>query len=114
RHLAIVMSGVNFIDVAGAEALAQMARRYRGRNGAIYLIGTNSYVMEVLERGGYLASIGEHNVFASKTHGLREIYRRLDYSICAECKLNVFVECRRKGRQEPVVVEEVAGEDMAA
>ncbi|MEZ5840754.1 MAG: SulP family inorganic anion transporter [Hyphomicrobiales bacterium] len=101
RHIAIVMSGVNFIDVAGAEALAEMARRFRGRNGAVYLIGANSYVMGLLKRGGYLASIGERNVFSSKTHALREIYRRLDYSVCRDCQLNVFIECRRKGRQEP-------------
>ena len=59
RHLAIIMTGVNFADIAGAEALAQMARHYRSRGGSLYLIGVNSAVLEFLERGGYLdASAG--------------------------------------------------------
>ena len=53
RHLAIVMTGVNFIDVAGAEALAQMARRYRERGDCLYLLGANLIVIELLRKGRY-------------------------------------------------------------
>ncbi|MFY9640715.1 MAG: SulP family inorganic anion transporter [Rhodomicrobium sp.] len=106
RHLAIIMTGVNFADIAGAEALAQMARRYHDRGASLYLIGTNDVVLGLLEKGRYLDVIGRRNVFSSKTAAFRYIYSRLDYDICRDCKLRVFVECARKGKQEPAVVEE--------
>ncbi len=108
RHLAIIMAGVNFADIAGAEALAQMARHYRSQGGALYLIGLNSTVLDILKRGGYLDVIGKQNIFTSKTAALRYIYTKLDYDICQSCKLRVFVECARKGKQEPAVLEEAA------
>ncbi len=108
QHLAIIMAGVNFADIAGAEALAQMARHYRSQGGALYLIGLNSAVLDILERGRYLDVIGRQNVFTSKTAAFRYIYTKLDYDFCRNCKLRVFVECARKGKQEPAVLEETA------
>ncbi len=101
KHLLIVMQGVSFIDVAGAEALMQMARRYQARGGGLYLIRPNQRVLELLERGHYLDEIGKENVFSSKTTALRTVYRHLDYSACRECGLRVFLECARMGKQEP-------------
>jgi sulfate permease, SulP family len=102
KHLLIVMQGVNFIDVAGAEALVQMAKRYQARGGGLYLIRTNKRVLDLLERGGYLDEIGRKNVFFSKTPALRTVYRHLDYDMCKSCGLKVFVECARMGKQEPL------------
>jgi SulP family sulfate permease len=101
KHLLIVMQGVNFIDVAGAEALVAMARRYRARGGGLYLIRPKDPVVELLERGHYLDEIGRANVFQSKTTALRTIYRELDYSMCRDCGMKVFLECARFGKQEP-------------
>ncbi len=106
RHLAVIMAGVNFADIAGAEALAQMARRYRERGGCLYLIGTNNFVLELLEKGRYIEIIGRQNVFWSKTAAFRYIYTRLDYDLCRSCSLRVFVECARKGKQEPALEKE--------
>ena len=108
HHLAIIMTGVNFADIAGAEALAQMARHYRERGGCLYLIGLNGTVLDLLEKGRYLDVIGRQNVFRSKTAAFRYIYTRLDYDFCRDCPLRVFVECARKGKQEPAVLEEEA------
>ncbi|MEJ2229332.1 MAG: SulP family inorganic anion transporter, partial [Alphaproteobacteria bacterium] len=102
KHLAIVMAGVNFIDVAGAEALAQMALRYKKHGGGLYLIGVNNFVMQVLERGDYIKSIGREKIFFSKTRALRHIYTQLNYEMCKTCKLRVFVECSRLGIPEPL------------
>jgi sulfate permease, SulP family len=106
KHLLIVMQGVNFIDVAGAEALVQMAKRYQARGGGLYLIRTNKRVLDLLERGGYLDEIGRKNVFFSKTPALRTVYRYLDYEMCKSCGLKVFVECARMGKQEPLEEDE--------
>jgi sulfate permease, SulP family len=101
KHLLIVMQAVNFIDVAGAEALVAMAKRYRARGGSLGLIRPKERVLELLERGGYMDEIGQENVYQSKTKALREVYRRLDYTMCRTCGLKVFLECARLGKQEP-------------
>lgn len=100
-HLIIVMSGVNFIDVTGAETLVQMAKRFHARGGGIYLIKPKDAVIERLERGGYIDGFGRKNIFDSKTDALRTVYRYLDYDKCRTCRGSVFVECRRMGKQEP-------------
>jgi SulP family sulfate permease len=102
KHLAIVMSGVNFVDIAGAEALVQMAERRRALGGGLYLIRAKDQVLEFLERGGYVDTIGRDNVFTSKTDALRTLYRKFDYDECRSCGLHVFVECVRMGKQEPL------------
>lgn len=101
RFLMIVMSGVNFVDVAGAEALTQMAKRWRDRGGGLYLIRVKDRVMELLERGGYMEEIGRDHVFSSKTEAIRTLYRYFDYNECVTCGRRVFVECARMGKQEP-------------
>lgn len=101
KHLAIVMSGVNFVDVAGAEALAQTAGRLRARGGGLYMIRMKDEARDRLRRGGYLDLIGEENLFDSKTQALRTIYARLDHQRCGSCGRRVFVECVRAGRAEP-------------
>ncbi|MFN3076491.1 MAG: STAS domain-containing protein, partial [Alphaproteobacteria bacterium] len=101
RHLAIVMSGVNFLDVAGVEALAQEAKRFRSQGGGLYLVRVKEEVLAFLRRSGSIDVIGEGNLFQSKTEAIRAIYARLDAECCRSCKLNVFVECARRGRQEP-------------
>jgi len=101
KQIAIVMTGVNFIDLAGAEALALEARKLRARGGGLYLIRLKERASEFLARGEYAEMIGRDNMFRSKTTALREVYRNLDYDICRNCKLRVFVECARLGKQEP-------------
>jgi SulP family sulfate permease len=102
KHLAIIMTGMNFIDIAGAEAIVQMAQRYRDRGGGLYLIGVKDRVRETLEKGGYLDELGHGNLFTSKTMALRSLYRVFDYETCRTCVGNVFVECGRLGKQEPL------------
>ena len=113
KHLAIVMQGVNFIDIAGAEALVAMQRRYCANGGSIYLIRPKEQVVETLERGGYMDAIGREKVFYSKTTALRTIYRSLDYDLCRACNCNVFVECSRLGKQEPQEAEKPKPEHSA-
>ncbi len=99
-HLMIVMSGVNFIDIAGAEALAQEAKRFRAGGGGLYLVGVKEGVCEPLRRGGYIEDIGEDNIFQSKTLALKTIFGRLSRDICATCEKRVFLECAAQPREQ--------------
>ena len=110
KYIGVIMSGVNFVDVAGAEALAIEARRIRNRGGDLFFIRVKERVLELLERGGYASEIGAGNIFQSKTQALRTVYRKLDYEVCRHCDRRVFVECARMGKQEPLEDDDAAAE----
>ena len=93
KHLAIVMSGVNFIDIAGAEFLVNEADRRRSQGGGLYLIRAKPVVLDMLASGDYLHEIGAENVFASKADALATVHRRLDGDICRHCTRRIFHEC---------------------
>jgi SulP family sulfate permease len=93
RHLLLIGSGINFVDVAGGELLEREARLSREAGGALYLANLKVVVREVLERGGFLARFGENRVFANKDEAIRAIYRTLDPGICRTCTARIFNEC---------------------
>jgi SulP family sulfate permease len=102
KRLAIIMQAVNFVDIAGAEALIQVAQRYRDRGGALYLIRPKKRVVDFLARGGYLEKIGNDNIFFSKTQALHTVFASLDRNICRTCDRHVFLECdnwRKQGAE---------------
>ncbi len=105
RHLAIVASGINFLDVAGAEALVEEAERRRRRGGALYLIRVKDAVRETLRRGRYLERIGSENIFDSKTTAIRTVVEKLDPAICRDCNRRVFRECDARRAAAPRAAE---------
>ena len=76
RHLVISATGINFIDVAGAEFLAEEANRRRSMGGGLYLIRLKPGVCEPLNRGGYIDAIGRENLFTGKTEALAAVTRQ--------------------------------------
>jgi SulP family sulfate permease len=92
-HLLLIGSGINFVDVAGAELLVREAQAQRDRGGALYLCSLKPAVTTMLERGGYLDRLGRDNVFATKNAAVQAIYSRLDSAICRTCQARIFVEC---------------------
>jgi SulP family sulfate permease len=106
KHIALFMSGVNFIDVAGAEALTQAARRQRERGGGLYLVNVKEAVCSRLRRGRYIEEIGNENIFVSKTEAFGTIYRKLDRPTCMDCRARIFKECASEfGKPEPLPAE---------
>lgn len=94
KNLAIIASGINFIDLAGGEFLVKEARRRRELGGQLYLIRVKASVLKELERAGFLDELGRENIFNGKTEAIWEIFQRLDRDICAHCHKRVFVECQ--------------------
>jgi len=94
-HILVIGTGINFIDVAGCEMLANEAHSLYLSGGQLYLSGLKSEVLEVLRRGGYLRRIGEENVFRSKNDAVRNIVSRLDPQRCRYCKVRIFNECEQ-------------------
>jgi len=93
KHLLVVSSGINFVDIGGAEMLAREARRRQRRGGGLYFYGLKDEPMKLLSRGGYRDEIGRENFFPVKFRAVSSIYPKLDSTICRGCKLRVFREC---------------------
>ena len=86
-------SGINFIDVAGADLLARQARTLHKRGGGLYLCKVKEGVMGPLVKGGHLEEIGRDHVFLSKTQAIKSIFERLDRDRCRACDKRIFHEC---------------------
>lgn len=94
RHLAVVASGINFVDLQGGTTLAQEAKRRKAAGGGLYLINVKRGVREPLGRCGCMDAEAARNVFRSEDVAIHGIYQKLDRSICATCERRIFTECR--------------------
>lgn len=103
KHVAIVAHGINFIDLAGAQYLAEEAERRRGLGGGLYFIRIKDTVQEQLAESGALKTIGGANLFDSKTEAIAAIYKRLNHELCRTCKARIFRECNPQAAPSPVM-----------
>jgi len=106
KHVLVVCSGINFIDIAGAEMLANEAKEWRLRGGGLYLYGVKHKVRLLLQKGGYLDVIGEENIFGSKSAAISAIYSKLDKDICRNCPETIFTECKLTAKANGVAKNE--------
>ena len=93
RHVLVMASGINFIDVAGAEMLANESKRRRGLRGGLYLCELKREVRDFLQRGGYMDVIGNDHIFTSEKEAITKIFSQLDTSQCRHCRDPLFQEC---------------------
>jgi sulfate permease, SulP family len=94
KHLVVIASGINFVDLAGAEFLAATARRYSREGGSLGFYRMKDSVAGTLRKGGFMKDIGEHNLYPAKARPAEALYPRLDKSICASCPHRIFRTCK--------------------
>lgn len=94
KWVMLLAHGINFVDLAGAQWLAQEAQRRRALSGGLYLVGVQSGVHETLTRGGQLSEIGPDRIVAHKGDAVRAAYPHMNNEICRTCKLRIFEECQ--------------------
>ena len=92
-HILIVASGVNFIDLAGIEALLLENKRLKAKNGSLYFVAVKTQTMDFMEKVSFVDEIGRENFFESKSVAIRDVYDRLDKTKCEKCQALVFDEC---------------------
>ena len=100
-HILLVGSGINFIDSAGCEALAQEAHRLHLSGRKLYLCSLKGEVMDVLKRGECIKRIGEQNIFRSKIEAIEKIVPLLDPERCRVCTARIFAECAQMPGSKP-------------
>ncbi|MBP8298297.1 MAG: sodium-independent anion transporter, partial [Burkholderiales bacterium] len=94
KHLLIAASGINIVDISGAEMLSREARRRTKLGGGLYLHFVKDAVRDFLRRGGYLHDIGEKNLFWPTDDVIDAIYPKLDTEICRRCEAQIFRQCK--------------------
>jgi SulP family sulfate permease len=92
-HILFVGEGINFIDVAGGEMLADEAHRLHLEGRKLYLSSLKGEALSLLQRGGYSGRIGEENIFRSKIDAIKHLVPRLDPERCRVCTYRIFREC---------------------
>ena len=93
KHLAIVAQGITFVDIAGADVLANEAERRRAHGGELYLINVKEGLWDSLEECHALDRIHPNHIFQSKSAALHGIFQKLDKEKCRTCRARIFHEC---------------------
>lgn len=96
KSVLIVAGGINFVDVAGAEMLAQEARRRRKMGGGLYFYRCKDSIYKFLRQSDKLDDIGVGGFFPTMSNWIKPIYATLDPAICKNCKVRIFSECHDK------------------
>ncbi len=76
-HLLLLAQGINFIDLAGAQLLAQEARRRRALGGGLYLAELKAEPLATLRASGALQAIGADNLLPEGSDALATLRARL-------------------------------------
>jgi len=96
KTVMIVASGIGFVDVAGAEMLAQEARRRRKMGGGLYFYRCKDSVYRFLRKADKLDDIGAGGFFPAMSNWIKPVYSTLDPEICRNCTARIFSECHKK------------------
>ncbi len=93
KHVLLVASGINFVDLAGAHWLAQEAQRRRALGGALFLYDLKDEPLEMLRRSGAINTIGADHIFKPTDDVMALVFARLYAKVCAQCRARIFVPC---------------------
>ncbi|MBU1425574.1 MAG: SulP family inorganic anion transporter [Gammaproteobacteria bacterium] len=96
KSVLIVAGGISFVDVAGAEMLAQEARRRRKMGGGLYFYRCKDEIYSFLRKSDKLDDIGEGGFFPTMSNWIKPIYSTLDSEICRNCTARIFSECHER------------------
>jgi len=96
KHILILGEGINFIDMAGANMLAEQARQLQEKGGGLYLVGIKKEASKTLCQAKYMDIIGKQNIFEAIDVAISTIDKKLDLEKCYLCHRNIYRECLPK------------------
>lgn len=97
KHILIIGTGINFIDLSGAEMLEQESDRLQDEGGGLYFGELKPKVNNFIHRGHFDEHIGAQYFFAEKKDAIHKITTvALDHRKCQTCQYRVFDECHEE------------------
>ncbi|PWQ97534.1 SulP family inorganic anion transporter [Leucothrix arctica] len=95
KHILVIGTGVNFIDMTGAEMIEQESDRIQEKGGGLYFAELKPTVNNFIHRGHFDEHIGAQYFFEKKSEAIKKITTvALDHVKCQSCQFRVFDECR--------------------
>ena len=94
RHVLLVASGINFMDLAGAQWLLQETRRRRALGGDLFVFHMKEEPLATLRQCGAYEGIGADHFFQLGDDVIGQVLRHLQPSVCATCQVRVFGNCQ--------------------
>ncbi len=94
NRILIIADGINFIDVTGAEMLAQQVEQLDLAGGGLCFAGLKENAQSILAKNEFRKVIKQDHLFESVSNAIAEIVPRLDKERCILCHRNIFKECR--------------------
>jgi SulP family sulfate permease len=92
KHLLLVGSGVNYIDLAGAEMLAEESQRLKAAGITLHLSNFKGGALKTLKHGNFEHSIGKHHIHVSHHVALMTILPELQCN-CPRSEYNEQPGC---------------------
>jgi len=93
KHVILVASGVNFIDVTGCQMVFQQETSLGKEGRKLYLCSLKQEVLDTLRLCGCMQGLGRDQVFDTKSEAVRQVLKNIDYAVCCRCEVRVFKEC---------------------
>ena len=93
KQLLVAASGINVVDISGAELLSREAARRNRMGGGLYFWFMKDAVYALLKQGNYLKTIREDHIFAQSVDPIGILYPKLDSEICRNCQARIFPQC---------------------
>lgn len=94
NHILIIGTGVNFIDMTGAEMIENESDRLQAKGGGLYFAELKPKVNNFIHRGHFDEHIGAQYFFEEKKQAIHKIATvALDHVKCQSCQFRVFDEC---------------------
>jgi SulP family sulfate permease len=109
-YILLHCSGINFIDIAGAEMLCQEALKLQKRGGRLSFCAMNNSVKKELEHMHYLEKLGAGNFYLTTDDALKELVPMLDINICDSCDKRIFQQCPEQKPLQPSEQKQIGGE----
>lgn len=115
RAVLLIADGINFLDLTGAELLANESRYWRQRGGGLYLCGLRRNPRKFLVRTRLMRTLRISSLYDHKPTAVRSIVETLDPEVCRGCTRRVFLEClQRPGGSEAIDAEQPTGDPATA
>lgn len=94
KHILLIGSAVNFVDLTGAEMLEQESDRLKAKGGGLYFAELKKKVNSFIHQGHFDEHIGAEYFFETKKGAIHRITTiAVDHHQCQTCPVRVFEEC---------------------